>query len=229
MRRYVLIGFVWCLLCTQALAVTISPLVMELNTDHQLTSQLVVTNNSTETLALEANVHQLQFLEDGVIKTSNKPDEDVLVFPPAVLLKPGKHQTFRVQWVSNAPLKTSKSHFVRFSTANIVRDSEEFTRLTDFSTGINIQIHYNALLHVFSSSLQPDIKMDISQQGDLTLTNSGNRFTFTTALHFKNLDDTYSHALQEALGEQFLPPHSTMTFNSSRKNLPTGTYYGYEN
>lgn len=228
MRRYILCMLIG-LLCSQAFAVTISPLVMELNIDHRLTSQLVVTNNSTEKLALEANIHRLEFLPDGTVKTSRIMDQNVLVFPPAVLLEPGKQQAFRVQWISQAPLETSQSYFVRFSTANIVRDSEEFKKLTDFSTGINVQIHYNALLHVYRSALKPEVSLTIGKQGNLSLTNSGNRFTFTSALQFNNLDDTYRQTVQQVLGEQFLPPHSTITFNSSVKNLPVGSYDGYEN
>ncbi|MBM6549903.1 fimbria/pilus periplasmic chaperone [Marinomonas ostreistagni] len=229
MRRLILSGLTLLILCTKAMALTISPLVIEMNTDHRLTSQLIVTNNSTQKLALEANVHQLSFGADGAIHTSENPDKNVLVFPPAVLLEPGQQQAFRVQWISQAPLKTSQSYFVRFSTANLKQDSGQVEFLPKrFSTGINVKLHYNALLHVYSSAQKPDVSVIVGDQGNLTLTNAGDRFTFTTALFFKNLDHNTVDALYEALGAQFIPPKSTLTFHAAEQALPVGTYYGYE-
>ncbi|MFA0289520.1 molecular chaperone, partial [Vibrio sp. 10N.222.45.F7] len=69
MRRYIFGGFISCFLCGQALGITLFPTVIELNTDHRATSQLVVTNNSTRDLPLEANVRRLKFLPDGTFQT----------------------------------------------------------------------------------------------------------------------------------------------------------------
>ncbi|EPH5595660.1 fimbria/pilus periplasmic chaperone [Vibrio alginolyticus] len=231
MQWRLLAGVIVCFIYTQAFGITLSPTVIELNTDHQLTSQLVVSNNSTKTLALEANVRRLTFAPNGTFETStsSSPNEDILVFPPAAMLAPGKRQTFRIQWLSKVPLEMSQSYFIRFSTADINRSSTQVEKVNGLSTGINLQIHYNALLHVHSSSLQPDIKLHIGEHGSLTLTNTGNRFTFTSLLRFDNLPDDINQTVHKALGEQFVPPHSTITVHSSSIQLPVGIYHGYEN
>lgn len=228
MWRFFLKGLALCFLCTQASAVTISPLVIELNTDHRLTSQLVVMNNSTKKIALETSVHRLSFSSNGMTKIQSSADKNVLVFPPAALLDPGKLQTFRVQWVSNNPLEMSKSYFIRFSNIQINQGNQELGKTKNLQTGINVQINYNALLHVYSSSLQPEVKIHIGKEGNLILTNSGNRFTFTSKLHFKNLNHHFIEALYETIGDQFVPPYSSHTFDTSSQHLPVGTYYGYE-
>lgn len=228
MRRYILGGFISCFLCAQAFGITLFPTVIELNTDHRATSQLVVTNNSTRDLPLEANVRRLKFLPDGTFQTSDLSSEVMFVFPPAAMLAPGERQVFRIQWLGNRSLETSQSYFVRFSTVKIGQNNARIDKPIGLTTGINLQVHYNALLHIHSSSLEPDVNLHIDEQGKLTLTNSGSRFTYTSLLHFKGLE-SQNQKVHEALGEQFIPPRSTITLPSSLNYLPVGTYHGYEN
>lgn len=228
MRRYILGGLIYCFLCAQTFGITLFPTVIELNTDHRATSQLVVTNNSTQALPLEANVRRLNFLSDGTFQTSDLSSEEMFVFPPAAMLAPGARQVFRIQWLGNRSLETSQSYFVRFSTVNIGQNNARIDKPIGLTTGINLQVHYNALLHIHSSSLEPDVKLHIDEQGKLTLTNSGSRFTYTSLLHFTGLE-SQSQKVHAALGEQFIPPRSTITLPSSLNYLPMGTYHGHEN
>ena len=227
MRRYILGGLIYCFLCAQAFGITLFPTVIELNTDHRATSQLVVTNNSTQALPLEANVRRLNFSSDGTFETSDLSSEEMFVFPPAAMLEPGARQVFRIQWLGNRSLETSQSYFVRFSTVNIGQNNARIDKPIGLTTGINLQVHYNALLHIHSSSLEPDVKLHIDEQGKLTLTNSGSRFTYTSLLHFSGLE-SQSQKVHEALGEQFIPPRSIITLPSSLNYLPVGTYHGHE-
>ena len=228
MRRYILGGLIYWLLCAQTFGITLFPTVIELNTDHRATSQLVVTNNSTQALPLEANVRRLNFLSDGTFQTSDLSSEEMFVFPPAAMLAPGARQVFRIQWLGNRSLETSQSYFVRFSTVNIGQNNARIDKPIGLTTGINLQVHYNALLHIHSSSLESDVKLHIDEQGKLTLTNSGSRFTYTSLLHFTGLE-SQSQKVHAALGEQFIPPRSTITLPSSLNYLPMGTYHGHEN
>lgn len=227
MRRYILGGLIYCVLCAQTFGITLFPTVIELNTDHRATSQLVVTNNSTQALPLEANVRRLNFSSDGTFQTSDLSSEEMFVFPPAAMLAPGARQVFRIQWLGNRSLETSQSYFVRFSTVNIGQNNARIDKPIGLTTGINLQVHYNALLHIHSSSLEPDVKLHIDEQGKLTLTNSGARFTYTSLLHFSGLE-SQSQKVHEALGEQFIPPRSIITLPSSLNYLPVGTYHGHE-
>ena len=227
MRRYICGALIYCFLCAQAFGITLFPTVIELNTDHRATSQLVVTNNSTQALPLEANVRRLNFSSDGTFETSDLSSEEMFVFPPAAMLEPGARQVFRIQWLGNRSLETSQSYFVRFSTVNIGQNNARIDKPIGLTTGINLQVHYNALLHIHSSSLEPDVKLHIDEQGKLTLTNSGSRFTYTSLLHFSGLE-SQSQKVHEALGEQFIPPRSIITLPSSLNYLPVGTYHGHE-
>ena len=77
MRRDIWGALIYCFLCAQAFGITLFPTVIELNTDHRATSQLVVTNNSTQALPLEANVRRLKFLSDGTFETSDLASEEI--------------------------------------------------------------------------------------------------------------------------------------------------------
>ncbi len=228
MSRYIWASIIYGILCAQTYALTLSPTVIELNTDYRAASQLVVTNNSTQALPLEANVRRLKFLSDGTFETSALTSEEMFVFPPAAMLAPGERQVFRIQWLGSRSLETSQSYFVRFSTVNVGQNNARTDKPIGLTTGINLQVHYNALLHIHSSSLEPDVKLHIDEQGNLTLTNSGSRFTYTSLLHFTGLE-SQSKKVHEALGEQFIPPRSIITLPPSLNYLPVGTYHGHEN
>lgn len=77
----------------------------------QSRSQFAVQNDSAFPAAVEITVEVLTYTEDG--KAVRKPaGEDLLVSPPAAMIRPGTSQVFRVQWVGEPDIATSQSYMV---------------------------------------------------------------------------------------------------------------------
>ncbi|MFM2657529.1 fimbrial biogenesis chaperone [Vibrio owensii] len=208
-------------------AIIISPTVFELNTDSNTTSQIIVTNNSTEKMPLEVSIHQLLFKQNGQYKTKALNNDALLVFPPAAILAPNSKQVFRIQWLEPSVQKASSSYFIRFTQAHLANGDSHTVTLSGQQSGVKIKVHYNALLHVYSNNQQPDVTLEVSDAGQLVIRNTGERFTYSRRLYFEPLTATENYSLQQQVGDQFLPPFSTFTLRS-RKAIPVGKYNGRE-
>ncbi|CAH1521515.1 PapD_N domain-containing protein [Vibrio owensii] len=208
-------------------AIIISPTVFELNTDSNTTSQIIVTNNSTEKMPLEVSIHQLLFKQNGQYKTKALNTDALLVFPPAAMLAPNSKQVFRIQWLEPSVQKASSSYFIRFTQAHLTGANGQSRALPMQQSGVEIKVHYNALLHVYSNNQQPDVTLEVSDAGQLVIRNTGERFTYSRLLYFEPLTATENYSLQQQVGDQFLPPFSTFTLRS-RKAIPVGKYHGRE-
>lgn len=226
MRIMSLLGVLLLVVSYPSLAIIISPTVLELNTSKSNNTQLIVTNNSNIKLPIEVTVKKIVFNEDGKYSTHNINHEDILVFPPAAMLMPGKKQTFRVQWLKSKPINHSESYFIRFSEAK-VKDNEETQRSNNVTTDVDLNIHYNALVHVFDQTLRPNVYAYIDELGTITLQNRGSRYTFSSLVRFGELNSEANDLLQNEIGQQFLPPHSLIKLPST-STLPAGLYHGKE-
>lgn len=85
-----------------AAAVSVQPLVIDLQTRGRGTSEIIrVENSNTTPLPLEIRVFEADYTNAGVEATT-RPSNDLLVFPPQALVAPGRTQAFRVQYVGDA-------------------------------------------------------------------------------------------------------------------------------
>ncbi|MGR5194487.1 fimbria/pilus periplasmic chaperone [Vibrio rotiferianus] len=226
MRVINLLVFILIIISYPSSAIIISPTVLELNTSKTNNAQLVVTNNSNNKLPLEVTVKQLVFTSDGKYTTRHIVTDEILVFPPAAMLMPGKNQTFRVQWLNSKPISQSESYFIRFSEAK-VKTNEDNPHRDNVTTDVDLNIHYNALVHVFDQTLRPRVYANIDKLGAITLQNKGDRYTFSSLIRFSDLNSEANTLLQSKIGQHFLPPHSSIKLPST-STLPAGRYHGKE-
>lgn len=201
-------------------AVVISPTVLEMNTDKRSVKQLTVSNTSSEKLPLEVGVYKLRFTKDGSYTTHWVSNETVLVFPPAAVLAPGAKQTFRVQWLADTPPIQSHSYFVRFSQLTLTEPTP-----SPAASQVAFQLHYSALLHVVADNHQADVVLQVNEQGERFLVNRGNRFTYTSAVAFRQSEQAQKKRWDEVLGERFIPPLS-VTRLPNGLDIPAGQYHG---
>ncbi|UUM31773.1 hypothetical protein [Vibrio japonicus] len=198
-------------------SIILSPSVLEYSVNSGRSAQITVVNNTTQKLPLETSLLQLAFKKDGSYGTKEPKDESLIVLPPAAILTPGATQVFRVQWIGAEQLPESKSYFVRFTQPSLYS--------SDSSTGIALQIHYNALLHVSSDQNKPSIVLNIDNEGAATLENQGSKYTYSSLLEFSS---AHQHQkLKLNLKEMFLPPRSTFHI-PNLEDLSSGEYVGYE-
>lgn len=204
-------------------AITLTPSILEFNIDDSQSASIIVTNTSTGKLALEANIYKLNFLANGQLKDKQLSNESLMVFPIAALLKPGEKQLFRLQWMNNRALEQSESYFVRFSQINLSSPKQTNDTLRP---NIMFQLHYNAVVHTYSSRHQPRINMTISPHGAIVLENKGNRYSYTSSLRFEQAHGLGGLTWNELLGEHFIPPKSKIELSIPHQ-LPSGDYYGH--
>ena len=220
--------------CPIASGIILNPTVMSLDINKGISAQFFITNNTTEQLPLEVSVHQLMFETSGSYHSSPVPTRSLMVFPPAALVKPGQKQAFRVQWSGLDDLPASQSFFVRFShiklepRAPAAHSSAPSVTTGSTHTGVNIQINYNALLHVYSQQQRAKVVLQMNDTGTATLSNRGNRFTYTNQLTFEGMEPALQSRLQTTIGDRFMAP-STMFIIEPGLTLPAGEYHGREN
>ena len=114
-----LVRILLCLSCLAAAvpaeAMTVSPIHIEMNAVGQRNrAQITVVNTSSAPLPLEALLMAATFDEDGR-PTTSKADGDFLVMPPQALIPPGATQNFRIHWLGNPMMETSRSYLLYFS------------------------------------------------------------------------------------------------------------------
>ncbi|QPG05671.1 hypothetical protein IT774_16635 [Salinimonas marina] len=212
--------------CPLSAAIILTPTVMPLNIDKGGFAQFVITNNATATLPLEVSVHQLLFEPDGSYQSATEPAATLMVFPPAAMIHAGQKQAFRVQWSGVSDLPASQSFFVRFAHIQLTPATMP-AGLRPSDTGVNIQINYNALLHVYSDRQRADIVLRVDDEGSARLTNLGDRFTYTNRLNFEAIDSEIQSQFETVVGDQFIAPYTTLVVDAGL-TLPAGEYHGRE-
>lgn len=220
--RILLVGLFSLLVSHYSYSIMLSPTVLEYNIDSAKSSKIVVTNNSSERLALEANIYKLNFHDNGEFDSKQLNNDAFLVFPPAAFLSPGEKQVFRLQWVKGQTLPQSESFFVRFSQINLNSPKNESDTV---KSNVQFQIHYNALVHIYSDTQKPQITMYVKDSGLITLENEGSKYSYSNLLQFNEANLTSSLKINEVIGDLFIPPYSTLTIKPSIK-LPAGEYHG---
>lgn len=225
MKSFQVIYFLAFLYCPFVSAIILNPTVLSLNVDKDGFSQVVITNNSTSRLPLEVSIHKLSFEEDGSYQSMAETTTALMVFPPAAIVQSGQNQVFRLQWNKDIALPTSQSFFVRFT--HIPLAPQMAVKHGTLGAGVNIQINYNALLHVYSETQQAHVVLKVDGDGKAKLINSGDRFAYTNRLSFDDIDPDLQSRFMAMVGEQFIAPYTTLDFDAGSP-LPAGDYHGRE-
>ena len=91
-------------------AMSVSPTHIELKSaGSKSRAQIVVRNDSGVPLPVEAILKKLTVDANGKSRTTQISD-DFLVFPPQTLIRPGASQVFRITWVGEPLLSSSRSY-----------------------------------------------------------------------------------------------------------------------
>lgn len=99
-------------IATAVYAMTVSPVVIDLQTSGQRMSQIVtIENKYAKPVILEVLTQEATYTDDGV-KGTGKATDDLLVFPPQAQIAPGGTQAIRIQYVGDPDLAKSKHYFV---------------------------------------------------------------------------------------------------------------------
>lgn len=136
---------------THALATTVSPVVLDLQTNGRgVVANISVTNTSAGPMTMEVSVVALKATATG-FEPAGAPDsdQDLLVTPPSALIPAGKTQTFRVQWLGDPEITQSKHYYVGINQLPV--------KLPEGQSAVQIVYNFNVLVSVSSPDQKPQI------------------------------------------------------------------------
>ena len=136
-------------------AMTVQPVVIDLQTAGRQMSQTITVENTFATpLPVELTVQELDLTTEGVKQTGKDPG-DLLVFPPQTIIAPGQTQTFRVQYVGDPALAKSKHYYVTVAQLPI--------KLPEGQSAIQILYNFQVLISVAPLGVKPKIEVQSAE------------------------------------------------------------------
>ena len=154
-----------------AQAMTVQPVVIDLQTAGRQMSQTITVENTFATpLPVELTVQELDLTTEGVKQTGKDPG-DLLVFPPQTIIAPGQTQTFRVQYVGDPALAKSKHYYVTVAQLPI--------KLPEGQSAIQILYNFQVLISVGPLGVKPKIEVQSAE----TTTAGGKTFATVTMVN----------------------------------------------
>lgn len=136
---------------------TVQPVVIDLTTTGRSMSEAIIVENTFEQpLNVELTIQTLDLTEEGVRATGEDTGE-LAVFPPQATIQPGQRQNFRVQYVGDPELASSKHFFVTVAQLPVQQVSGQS----------NIQLLYNfqVLVSVAPNGARPAISVSSASIG----------------------------------------------------------------
>lgn len=130
-------------------AMTVQPIVIDLETMGRGMSQVITVENTFDTpLPVELTVQRLELTSDGV-KLTGQDDGDLLIFPPQAIIAPGQTQAFRVQYVGDPALAESHHYYVTVAQLPV--------KLPEGQSAIQILYNFQVLISVGPNGMKPSI------------------------------------------------------------------------
>lgn len=148
-------------LCGQALAMRVSPMVVEMESRGSDTvARIEVQNVNQSNLAFETRVYRMTIADDGSI-VETPADDRFLIFPPQGVLPPGGRQVIRIQWVGAPDTAASEGYYVSVDQLPVT-----FAPTTAEAVAAQVQIlyHMRALVVVAPPGSKPNVQASSAKQ-----------------------------------------------------------------
>lgn len=190
------------LICSPtATAYDLRPIVVQLSPTGAGSGQtLVITNSHEVPIAIEVRAYRRQQMPNGE-DTLTPEDEDLLIYPPQMVIPPQTSQSFKVQWVGD-PAPTRELAY-RIVTEQL---PIQFTQEIDASRSadLTVRYRYEAALYVVPSNAEPSARLtsiarvtgeDGSEQLELRIASEGT---------MRAILETPRVTIRDASGESFV-------------------------
>lgn len=140
-----------------AFAMTVQPVVIDLQTaGRQMSTVVTVENTFATPLPVELSVQELELTPEGVKQTGKDPG-DLMVFPPQAIIEPGQTQTFRIQYVGDPALAKSKHYYVTVAQLPV--------KLPEGQSAIQILYNFQVLVSIAPAGIKPQISVQSATIG----------------------------------------------------------------
>lgn len=146
---------VLCVPISSAMAMRVSPMVVEMETNGgSAVARVEVQNVNQGNLAFETRIFQVTFDENGEV-VETPADDKFLVFPPQGVLPAGGRQVVRLQWVGAPDLATSESFYV---SVNQLPVQLEPTVANEATAQLQVVYNMRALVVVSPPGATPNVE-----------------------------------------------------------------------
>lgn len=177
----VLLCLFWLAGIPAARAFKLAPITMHFEPSGRAASQAFrVENESEEQVAVQISILSRGMSLDG--KEQNAPaDDDFIVYPPQILLKPKQVQTLRVKWVGDARPQKELAYRILAEQLPINLSKEQET-----GAKINLIVRYLGSIYIVPKGAKPNVVIESAlphpaENGErklaITFHNSGNAHT----------------------------------------------------
>lgn len=204
-------------------AFEVSPMRAELSpTGSRASTVISVRNSLAEPLAIEVYTTERFVAEDGS-QTFEPNEEDFLIFPPQAFIQPGASQGFRVQYIGDPALETTRSYVVNVSQVPVKQIEGAGVQVV-YRFGAAVYVHpkdsATALSVADIKANDGSVTVRISNEGDRMAFLYNDRMTLTTPGGVTNYD---SVELKNLVKNPLVPPKSTRVFTFDAPGVKPGS------
>ena len=149
-RWFVALGLILlAAMASAAWAMSVSPVVIDLEPAGRRSSQIVtVENRYARPIVLEMRVQEAEYTDEGVHGTGVASD-DLLAFPPQVIIPPNGTQAVRVQYVGEPDVTRGKHYFMTVAQLPV--------ELPEGQTAVQLLYNFQVVVGVNPSRVRPQI------------------------------------------------------------------------
>jgi fimbrial chaperone protein len=154
-RFYLLLPALFFLAIPSTQAFKLTPITMEFGTAGRGANQAFrVENESSNTVAVQISMLSRQMGLDGS-ETNTPADDDFVVYPPQVLLKPRQVQTVRVKWVGNPKPEKELAYRILAEQLPINLEKEKQS-----GAKINLLVRYLGSVYIVPKAVKADVVLE---------------------------------------------------------------------
>lgn len=146
----VVVGATFLLVRAPAYAMSVNPILVDLDDSGSTSGQISVTNTLQTPLPVELRVERVVLDEEGK-QTVTPAGGEFVIFPPQAMIPPGGTQVFRVQWAGATALTQSQSYLFTVSQLPV--------ELPEGVSGIQLLYDFQVVLNVRPAAAQPSISL----------------------------------------------------------------------
>jgi fimbrial chaperone protein len=205
--------------------------------DSDMTQVFRVENNSAESAAVQVSAQTWQIRPDGT-EIDRDDEDDFVVFPAQIVLKPHESKAVRLQWLGPPSLAAERAYRVLAEQVPIVlHDTPQD------ETGVRFLLRFKGALYITPAGAQPDVTVQRTENRPgalrLYLRNDGTAHTLlrNPVVHLalqggraldlagaavKPMSDENMHAGGERFFDLKLPPEAVGRVVSARLDFENG-------
>lgn len=121
--------------------------------ENQKSIQFKVENNTTNKVAIDLSIKSRHVNENGVEVLSET--DDLVIFPPQLILPPGEKRTVRVNWLGSNNVNSEKAYRVIAEQLPLQVEGKKYKE----PSGINMLMKYLASLYITPNSAEAKLKV----------------------------------------------------------------------